>query len=63
MPNRPGQKLTAIFNLKYEKMNHVTLCKKDTCVTVKGELANLVAFALVIAFIGYGISALAKALS
>lgn len=42
-------------------MNHVTLCKKDTCLTVKGQMANLVAFAFVIALIGYGISALLKA--
>lgn len=44
-------------------MNHVTLCKKDTCLTVKGEMAGLLALALVVALIGYGISALVKALS
>lgn len=43
-------------------MNYVTLCKKDACLTVKGEIATLVAFALVVALIGYGISALVKAL-
>lgn len=44
-------------------MNNVTLCKKGTCLTVKGEMANLVAFALVIALIGYGIAMISKALS
>ncbi|GEM_PF-5796604 len=44
-------------------VNHVTLCKKDACITVKGEMASLVAVALVVALIGYGISASMKALS
>lgn len=44
-------------------MDNVTLCKRDTCLSVKGEMAGIVALALVVALIGYGISALLKALN
>lgn len=42
--------------------NKVSVCKKDVCVNVYGELAQIFAFTLAFAALAYGIAQLAKAL-
>lgn len=41
--------------------NKVSVCKKDICVNVYGELAQVFAGALIFAALAYGITQIAKA--
>ena len=42
--------------------NRVSVCKRDVCVNVYGQLAQAFASALIFAAIAYGIAQLAKAI-
>lgn len=43
-------------------MNNVTVCKKDACLSIKGELAGFVAFTIAFVMLAYGVSLVAKAI-
>lgn len=43
-------------------MNNVTICEKDTCLSVKGGFADFISIAIGVAILGYGVSLIAKAL-
>lgn len=42
--------------------NKVSVCKKDVCVNVYGELAQAFATALIFAALAYGVAQIAKAI-
>lgn len=42
--------------------NKVSVCKKDVCVNIYGELAQVFAIALTFATLAYGLAQLAKAI-
>lgn len=50
------------YKTKNREMNNVTICKKDTCLSVKGGFADFISIAIGVAILGYGVSLIAKAL-
>lgn len=42
--------------------NKVSVCKKDVCINVYGELAQAVALALTFAAVAYGVAQIAKSI-
>lgn len=46
---------------KISNQNKVSVCKKDVCVNVYGELAQVFAGALIFAGLAYGVAQIAKA--
>ncbi|MGE0567690.1 MAG: hypothetical protein AB7O73_07050 [Bacteroidia bacterium] len=48
--------------IRNSTQNKVSVCKKDVCVNVYGELAQAFAGALIFAAVAYGVAQLAKAI-